>query len=165
MLFRSLYVYADNGEVKFYGAVGSFRELNSLYVEAGDRIVLYDNVTTNYDQEYNGNVQIGAWRGSEVDLTSYNGSIYFDQQVDSHGPNGYWNGQASDLYVYADNGEVKFYGAVGSFRELNSLYVEAGDRIVLYDNVTTNYDQEYKDRKSTRLNSSHIPLSRMPSSA
>ena len=27
------------------------------------------------------------------------------------------------------------------------------------------YDQEGADRKSTRLNSSHIPLSRMPSSA
>ena len=26
-------------------------------------------------------------------------------------------------------------------------------------------DEDFKDRKSTRLNSSHIPLSRMPSSA
>ena len=29
----------------------------------------------------------------------------------------------------------------------------------------TEFSQEYLDRKSTRLNSSHIPLSRMPSSA
>ena len=28
-----------------------------------------------------------------------------------------------------------------------------------------NYDMSVRDRKSTRLNSSHIPLSRMPSSA
>ena len=40
--------------------------------------------------------------------------------------------------------------------ELDAHYLE--DEIV-------NYLKDNKDRKSTRLNSSHIPLSRMPSSA
>ena len=39
-----------------------------------------------------------------------------------------------------------------------------------YQNLTGNFDGQglsfgFLDRKSTRLNSSHIPLSRMPSSA
>ena len=38
------------------------------------------------------------------------------------------------------------------------------DGLIIY-NTTTNKFNSYRDRKSTRLNSSHIPLSRMPSSA
>ena len=38
-------------------------------------------------------------------------------------------------------------------------------RIVLHPNSVPDHDLPRPDRKSTRLNSSHIPLSRMPSSA
>ena len=36
---------------------------------------------------------------------------------------------------------------------------------VTFDNSGIRFGKEVLDRKSTRLNSSHIPLSRMPSSA
>ena len=41
--------------------------------------------------------------------------------------------------------------------------VEAGPCVVVQKKTVEN--DGYEDRKSTRLNSSHIPLSRMPSSA
>ena len=57
----------------------------------------------------------------------------------------------NDTVVMDDNG-----GAEGSGREAFSAYIlETGDVSLL----------QFRDRKSTRLNSSHIPLSRMPSSA
>ena len=40
--------------------------------------------------------------------------------------------------------------------------VEHERAVALFDLLETN---DFQDRKSTRLNSSHIPLSRMPSSA
>ena len=45
------------------------------------------------------------------------------------------------------------------------LEIEKGQSIVALKNVTINEPFFNGDRKSTRLNSSHIPLSRMPSSA
>ena len=39
------------------------------------------------------------------------------------------------------------------------------DRVKTQEAVQELYEKSFKDRKSTRLNSSHIPLSRMPSSA
>ena len=45
------------------------------------------------------------------------------------------------------------------------LHVYTPDGVYLTGNHDTPYNIDYKDRKSTRLNSSHIPLSRMPSSA
>ena len=47
--------------------------------------------------------------------------------------------------------------------QLGIIQVPEGRRIFPYLSVTENLDMG--DRKSTRLNSSHIPLSRMPSSA
>ena len=38
-------------------------------------------------------------------------------------------------------------------------------RVIWQPNITIGYLDQYADRKSTRLNSSHVALSRMPSSA
>ena len=85
------------------------------------------------------------------------------------------------LNGYPSNGgtPVAFYAAVGNF---SIKILDANGTLVLSaPNVTTRLDasnltdsissalvsftQAGTDRKSTRLNSSHIPLSRMPSSA
>ena len=46
-----------------------------------------------------------------------------------------------------------------------SLYRLVKECIVVMADETRNYDDRNRDRKSTRLNSSHQPQSRMPSSA
>ncbi|QWD80805.1 S-layer family protein [Polynucleobacter sp. MWH-S4W17] len=138
----NLNVYADYGQVKFYDTVGGNRALNNLYVQAGDRIVLYSDVITSYDQEYGGPVQIGPWNGGTVNTVSTNGNISFHSTLDSHGPNGDWSGNLSSLGIGADNGVVRFYGEVGNNQQLYYLYIHAG-RIVLYNNVDTLSDQTY----------------------
>ena len=65
------------------------------------------------------------------------------------------------------------YKRVESFKDFaegTTLYVGNRETRIMSDVWGTEYyalywDAESKDRKSTRLNSSHIPLSRMPSSA
>ena len=48
----------------------------------------------------------------------------------------------------------------------NTLFVPSDKtEIVILQKMKEKYPGNYVDRKSTRLNSSHIPLSRMPSSA
>ena len=63
-------------------------------------------------------------------------------------------------------------GFIGS--HLCDRLLDAGDEVVALDNLITGSraniahlsdNPRFLDRKSTRLNSSHIPLSRMPSSA
>ena len=51
--------------------------------------------------------------------------------------------------------------ASAQMRELLNEVAEQSNKIT----VETNGNDKHLDRKSTRLNSSHIPLSRMPSSA
>ena len=54
----------------------------------------------------------------------------------------------------------------GRWRTLLSQYCYADDtQRIVQDFKTINANLVDEDRKSTRLNSSHIPLSRMPSSA
>ena len=60
----------------------------------------------------------------------------------------------SDVSTFATHDELK--------NEVGFLFSVGGDGTLL-DTITLVRD--YEDRKSTRLNSSHIPLSRMPSSA
>ena len=55
-------------------------------------------------------------------------------------------------------------------RDMANALVNAGIKLIEFTTTTPgalNLVEEFsaKDRKSTRLNSSHIPLSRMPSSA
>ena len=52
-----------------------------------------------------------------------------------------------------------FYSAVGYFVSASLRAAQMGQ------STPMNVDEWVVDRKSTRLNSSHIPLSRMPSSA
>ena len=58
---------------------------------------------------------------------------------------------------------------MGDVYNLCQLYNDSGiDKIIIFDLSTDDDEHEkniHTDRKSTRLNSSHIPLSRMPSSA
>ena len=55
---------------------------------------------------------------------------------------------------------------VQSLDKLSATAQDAGDGFVsLRTRVKEAKEEAQKDRKSTRLNSSHIPLSRMPSSA
>ena len=54
--------------------------------------------------------------------------------------------------------------------EARELYIKGNLRLVLsvikrFSNSSENMDDLFQDRKSTRLNSSHIEESRMPSSA
>ena len=56
------------------------------------------------------------------------------------------------------------------YRKISKTYIEYRDKIpkvnlTIYQNRERDERYENVDRKSTRLNSSHIPLSRMPSSA
>ena len=52
-------------------------------------------------------------------------------------------------------------GAQGFGLAITKRFIESGARVLIWDK-----DTEYlKDRKSTRLNSSHSSVSRMPSSA
>ena len=59
----------------------------------------------------------------------------------------------------------------GNFLYMTAVYNLAGDTLLssAVDQTGQQFfkqaQQKYQDRKSTRLNSSHIPLSRMPSSA
>ena len=62
--------------------------------------------------------------------------------------------------VELDNGHVVMAHISGKMRK-HYIRILTGDRVKV---EMTPYDLS-KDRKSTRLNSSHIPLSRMPSSA
>ena len=72
----------------------------------------------------------------------------------------YWDGAFSDEELEE---MCKYFSETG---------VERGTTVGHYDKETKEFIQKpneevrmSKDRKSTRLNSSHIPLSRMPSSA
>ena len=57
---------------------------------------------------------------------------------------------------------IEFYKkAVGAKVEMLMRYKDSPDR----SQMPPGADDKVLDRKSTRLNSSHIPLSRMPSSA
>ena len=57
--------------------------------------------------------------------------------------------------INLDQSDQIFAGTVERFNEVWWYYCSAGSTVI----------DKYVDRKSTRLNSSHIPLSRMPSSA
>ena len=68
----------------------------------------------------------------------------------------------------------RYWHPIAGASELSSNPVKPirlmGEDLVLYKDLSGNYgliDRQcpHRDRKSTRLNSSHIPLSRMPSSA
>ena len=60
-----------------------------------------------------------------------------------------------DSHGLIDEKAVRDYQIRKKFKQLRASKISAGDAI----------DTIREDRKSTRLNSSHIPLSRMPSSA
>ena len=56
--------------------------------------------------------------------------------------------------------------SVGSNRKNNALLASALDsQVSSYKEGLEHFSTDYRDRKSTRLNSSHCLLSRMPSSA
>ena len=60
------------------------------------------------------------------------------------------------------NPEVKeFEGG----KKLAKLNLATNEKVTLGTGTVVENTQWHRDRKSTRLNSSHIPLSRMPSSA
>ena len=57
------------------------------------------------------------------------------------------------------------HAAMAKFLRVDALFAHGGDLLGLADTVAARLAERFEDRKSTRLNSSHIPLSRMPSSA
>ena len=57
----------------------------------------------------------------------------------------------------------KSYQELESDSTLQNLIAQANARYILYN--TEESKENFPDRKSTRLNSSHLKLSRMPSSA
>ena len=61
-----------------------------------------------------------------------------------------------------ENADNKLYGHLGHLR---SLKAERPELQIAVTGCLSQKDKGSLDRKSTRLNSSHIPLSRMPSSA
>ena len=92
----------------------------------------------------------------------------------------------NDYEIFKVDGTPITHDQLESFREENivtytprtsdgifcaTFYLIQKEQVVIIDNTTifndTIYNPAtgYRDRKSTRLNSSHIPLSRMPSSA
>ena len=66
----------------------------------------------------------------------------------------------SYLEHYVKNGELKERGS-NPFSWASHAMAE----VVINEGLTNRVEEFWGDRKSTRLNSSHIPLSRMPSSA
>ena len=67
------------------------------------------------------------------------------------------------VYARANPGKMSYgTSATGSSQQLAMEYFKA---VMKIDLVNVAYKGAPQDRKSTRLNSSHIPLSRMPSSA
>ena len=91
--------------------------------------------------------------------------------VPTNGLVGWWpfNGNANDESGNNNNGTVN--GATltaDRFGNVNKAYsFVGGNNINIPNNISIDNLSlaSVKDRKSTRLNSSHIPLSRMPSSA
>ena len=67
---------------------------------------------------------------------------------------------AGELYRTPEQQEI--YVKTGRSQTMNSLHLK---RLAIDFNFFKDGKLIYEDRKSTRLNSSHIPLSRMPSSA
>ena len=62
---------------------------------------------------------------------------------------------------------VNFVGLIdaGNPVELAKRYVDEGADELVFLDITATHENRKTDRKSTRLNSSHLKLSRMPSSA
>ena len=64
-----------------------------------------------------------------------------------------------------------FRGGAKTVGDISSLMYEAervseiNRQLAYTEQIYQRYNKDMPDRKSTRLNSSHIPLSRMPSSA
>ena len=67
------------------------------------------------------------------------------------------------LAIYGSNLDEFFMVRVGSLQERANLEQEQGKKVKRENK--TNMSAAEQDRKSTRLNSSHITRSRMPSSA
>ena len=73
---------------------------------------------------------------------------------------GYAPYSPTNTYLKGSIDEFKIYNRSLSNSEISTLYHSNLQKI-----NSTNWDLEVKDRKSTRLNSSHTDISRMPSSA
>ena len=69
--------------------------------------------------------------------------------------------------IVSDSDDVYIIGGVGDYEFLKAL--NGNKRLIMSDYERTHFNSCYRDwetdRKSTRLNSSHRSLSRMPSSA
>ena len=70
------------------------------------------------------------------------------------------NNQGEDARYWADSIAIKKISTTDVKQVIPRINWTPGTVYSQYDNLT-----DLSDRKSTRLNSSHIPLSRMPSSA
>ena len=77
-------------------------------------------------------------------------------------------GFTNNNFIFINNRDKKFKNLPVRFQsvlkeklQVDAVYVFNNKPIVLFKT----FDDNFRDRKSTRLNSSHIPLSRMPSSA
>ena len=71
--------------------------------------------------------------------------------------------------IIGENYEKVFYSKDELINEIKNKYIFRNSVIcatnLSFDFFGSFFNNEESDRKSTRLNSSHIPLSRMPSSA
>ena len=80
--------------------------------------------------------------------------------------------------VLIDSRELHYHALNQALEQVHAQYIiNKEEHLSLYDGLSTTRklqllsnhkgldSKHYEDRKSTRLNSSHIPLSRMPSSA
>ena len=94
-----------------------------------------------------------------------NSLLHFPQRPPARKPPPPSNGpmlvQATEIRYDYTNNSVAAVGSVQIY--YGGATIEADQ--VIYDQKTKRLRAEGKDRKSTRLNSSHLKLSRMPSSA
>ena len=70
-----------------------------------------------------------------------------------------------DVKTCLDNAQIIQFPNIDVIIEMNQFIALCTHSVVAFYHVFCRIFVEMIDRKSTRLNSSHIPLSRMPSSA
>ena len=141
--------------------------------------------SSTYFTSGNGRGYLRAWVSQTVDSTNRTVKITVDAYLSYYrNAGGNWNPGTSNLFYNHSSGNYikatvagstntsgNQLGLKGNNTTLNvgSYYTTRNSAVAAYNvaaqskSTTFNYDD--KDRKSTRLNSSHIATSRMPSSA